>query len=68
MVIISAIVCLVMIHSLGSVGIGTIIAALLVGMNLGFITKLLGHKRDLLLNGEIKWYNIQKNYKQQSQY
>lgn len=45
-------VCLIMIHGLGSVGIGTVIAALLVGMVLGTITKLLGHKRDLLLNME----------------
>lgn len=52
MVVISAMVCLIMIHGLGSVGIGTVIAALLVGMVLGTITKLLGHKRDLLLNME----------------
>lgn len=52
MVIISTIVCLIMIHGFGSVGIGTITAALLVGTILGIITKLLGHQRDLLLNGE----------------
>lgn len=50
MVIISVIVCVSMIHSLGSVGIGTIIAALLVGIILGVITKLFGNKRDLMLN------------------
>lgn len=50
MVLISVIVCLIMIHSFGSVGIGTIAAALLVGIVLGIITKLLGDKRDLLLN------------------
>lgn len=52
MVVTSAIVCLIMLHSFGSVGIGTVIAALLVGMVLGMITKLLGYKRDLLLNAE----------------
>lgn len=52
MVVISSIVCLIMIHGLGSVGIGTIIAALLVGMVLEVITKLFGEKRDALLNGE----------------
>lgn len=49
MVVISTVVCLIMIHSLGSVGIGTIIAALLVGTVLGVITKLFGERRDLLL-------------------
>lgn len=49
MVVISTVVCLVMIHGLGSVGVGTIIAALLVGTVLGVITKLFGKKRDLLL-------------------
>lgn len=49
MVAISTVVCLIMIHGLGSVGIGTIIAALLVGTVLGVITKLFGEKRDLLL-------------------
>ena len=49
MVAISTVVCLIMIHGLGSVGIGTIIAALLVGTALGVITKLFGEKRDLLL-------------------
>jgi len=53
MVVISAIVCLIMLHGLGSVGIGTIIAALLVGMILGVITKRFGHKRDELLSGEV---------------
>lgn len=49
MVAVSAIVCLTMIHSLGSVGIGTIIAAVLVGSVLGVVTKLFGAKRDALL-------------------
>lgn len=50
MVVISVIVCISMIHSLGSVGIGTIIAAVLVGIILGVRTKLFGNKRDLILN------------------
>lgn len=51
MVTISAITCLLMIHGLGSVGIGTVIAAVLVGYILGCFTKLLGGKRDQILHG-----------------
>jgi uncharacterized membrane protein YczE len=40
MVIISLITCLIVLHSLGSVGLGTIIAAVLVGTVLGWITKI----------------------------
>ncbi|MBE6049287.1 MAG: hypothetical protein E7214_01135 [Clostridium sp.] len=39
MVVISLVTCICLIHSLGSVGIGTIIAAVLVGIELKFITK-----------------------------
>lgn len=49
MVIISVITCLICIHSLGSVGVGTVIAAFLVGFNLGRVNKALGAKRDKLL-------------------
>ncbi|MCD8241502.1 MAG: DUF6198 family protein [Lachnospiraceae bacterium] len=49
MVLISLTVCLIAIHSMGSVGIGTIIAALLVGFHLGKITKRFGAWRDKLL-------------------
>lgn len=50
MVIVSTIVCLTCIHSLGSVGAGTIIAAFLVGIVLGFINRHFGAKRDKLLH------------------
>lgn len=50
MVIISLISCLTALHKLGSVGVGTVIAAIVVDMNLGFITKLFGDKRDRLLH------------------
>ena len=46
MVVISLITCLILIHSLGSVGIGTVIAAVMVGMALKLITKLFGEARD----------------------
>lgn len=46
MVTISLIVCLIFIKSIGSVGVGTIIAAALVGTVLGYITKWFGEKRD----------------------
>lgn len=49
MVVISLISCLVFIKSFGSVGIGTIIAAFLVGTVLGFISKRFGAARDKLL-------------------
>lgn len=49
MVTISLITCLIAIHSLGSVGIGTIIAAVLVGTELKAITRAWGDKRDHIL-------------------
>lgn len=49
MVIISVITCLICIHSLGSVGAGTVIVAFLVGFNLGRVNKAFGAKRDKLL-------------------
>lgn len=48
-VAIALIACLIRLHSLGSVGIGTVIASVLVGTNIGIITKLFGKKRDALL-------------------
>lgn len=49
MVTISLISCLLTLRRLGSVGVGTIIAAVLVGTVLGFVTRLFGVKRDALL-------------------
>ena len=49
MVVISVITCLICIHSLGSVGVGTVIAAFLVGFSLGRVNKAFGAKRDTLL-------------------
>ncbi|MCD8187416.1 MAG: DUF6198 family protein [Ruminococcus sp.] len=49
MVVISLCVCLFMLHSFGSVGIGTVISAVFVGVCLGAITKLFGGKRDRML-------------------
>lgn len=46
MVVISLVTCLIFIKSLGSVGIGTIIAAVLVGIELGVISKRFGGQRD----------------------
>ncbi len=45
MVIVSFFTCLVAIHSPGSVGVGTVIAAVLVGLILGAITKKFGESR-----------------------
>lgn len=50
MVLISLISCLIALHRLGSVGVGTIIAAVLVGINFGIVTKLFGKQRDKLLH------------------
>lgn len=49
MVIISLVTCLIFIGSLGSVGLGTVIAAVLVGIELGGISELFGGQRDSLL-------------------
>lgn len=46
MVVISLATCLLLIHSLGSVGIGTVIAAVLVGVELKLITRYFGETRD----------------------
>jgi uncharacterized membrane protein YczE len=50
MVIISLVTCLICIHSPGSVGIGTVAAALLVGTEVKFMTKYWGKSRDKILN------------------
>lgn len=49
MVFVSAVTCLAILHNLGSVGIGTVIAAVLVGTVVGIITKAFGKQRDKLL-------------------
>ena len=49
MVLVSAITCLTLLHSLGSVGAGTIIAAILVGTFVGMINRAFGSQRDALL-------------------
>ena len=49
MVSISLITCLLLVHSLGSVGIGTVVAAILVGNEVKLLTKILGAKRDAVL-------------------
>ena len=49
MVAISLVTCLVMLHALGSVGVGTVVAAVLVGVALKGITKVLGKQRDAWL-------------------
>ena len=46
MVVISLITCMIFLKNFGSVGIGTIIAALFVGMVLGFLTKKFAAVRD----------------------
>lgn len=49
MVVVSLITCLIVLHGLGSVGLGTVVVAVFVGVALKQITKLLGSKRDTLL-------------------
>lgn len=53
MVAISFVVCLIMIGNMGSVGIGTMIAAILVGTVHGVFTKVLGEKRDVFLGNNV---------------
>ena len=52
MVLISLTACLAFIKSFGSVGVGTVIAAVLVGTVLGIITKYFGTSRDRWLGKE----------------
>lgn len=49
MVLVSLVTCLLMLHTFGSVGIGTVIAAILVGTILGIINRKFGAKRDALM-------------------
>lgn len=49
MVLVSAITCLTVLHNLGSVGAGTIIAAILVGTLVGIINRAFGKQHDKLL-------------------
>lgn len=49
MVLVSAITCLTVLHNLGSIGAGTIIAAILVGTLVGIINRAFGKQRDKLL-------------------
>jgi uncharacterized membrane protein YczE len=50
-VIVALILCLSVMGSLGSVGIGTVISALLLGTYLGFYNRRFGHLLDKFLNG-----------------
>ena len=52
MVVISFATCMVLLHQLGSVGIGTVIAAFLVGNILGVVNRHFGAKRDRWLYPE----------------
>ena len=47
--VISLVTCLIAVHGMGSVGVGTVVSAVLTGLVLGVITKVLGEKRDRLL-------------------
>lgn len=49
MVTVSLTACLIALHTLGSVGVGTIAAAILVGTILGIINRRFGTRRDILL-------------------
>lgn len=49
MVLISLLTCVIIVHSLGSVGVGTIIAAVLVGYEVKLLTKFFESKRDRIL-------------------
>lgn len=51
MVAISLCACLLILHRLGSVGAGTVVAAVLAGSILGVINKLFGEQRDRVLQG-----------------
>lgn len=50
--VISLVICLITVHSPGSVGIGTVVSAVLTGAALGGVTRIFGEKRDRLLKRE----------------
>ena len=50
MVVISGVTCLIVIKELGSVGIGTVAVAVLVGNEIKILNKLIGKTRDKILN------------------
>lgn len=50
MVLISLAICMSTIHKFGSIGIGTFVAAVLVGIEIKVLTRLLGAYRDNMLN------------------
>lgn len=50
LVLVSVVICFIALHNLGSVGIGTLIAALLVGAEIGYLTKLFGKWRDKIIS------------------
>jgi uncharacterized membrane protein YczE len=58
MVIISGITCLFVLDEIGSVGVGTIISAFLVGAVLNFVSKLFREKLDKFLNSEITYNEV----------
>lgn len=61
MVLVSAITCLTILHNLGSVGVGTIIAAILVGTLVGIINRAFGKQRDKLLGKTTKLLPLPQN-------
>ena len=64
MVLLSAITCLAVLHTLGSAGIGTIIASVLVGTLVGIFTRAFGKQRDHIsleeANAKIKKVNHER--------
>ncbi len=54
MVLISLVACLIVLKAFGSVGVGTVVAAVLVGAILGVINRKFGEQRDMLLKGKIQ--------------
>lgn len=52
MVVISLITCLIALHAFGSIGIGTIVAALLVGTEVKWMTKFWGAARDKIVQNQ----------------
>ena len=69
MVVISLVTCLIVIRQLGSVGIGTVLAALLVGTEVKWMTKFFGEGRDRVLginahslqtSSDVPLFNIMK--------
>lgn len=66
MVLVSVLTCLTCLHGLGSVGAGTVIAAVLVGTLVGVLNRAFGKRRDAVMGREAKRIQHTAGYQQKT--